>query len=52
VGLLVVPGLVVDGVDAEQLDLAGVDVVAEGVDHPLALVLALVATTGREHHDG
>src|SRR5262249_42987559 len=48
---LVVPGLVVDGVDAEELHLAVVDVVAEGRDHALALVLPLVAPAGREGHD-
>ena len=49
VGALVVPALVVDRVDAEELDLAAVDVVAEGRDHALPLELPLVAAARREH---
>ena len=49
---LVVPGLVVDGVDAEELHPSRVDVVAEGLDHPLARVLVLVAPARGEDHDG
>ena len=48
VGLLVVPALVVDGVDAEDLHPSGVDVAREGGDHPLPLVFVLVAPAGRE----
>ena len=49
VGALVVPALVVDGVDAEDLHPAGVDVMGERADHALARVLVLVATARREH---
>ena len=49
---LVVPGLVVHGVHAEDLHPPGLDVMGEGVDHPLPLVLALVAAAGREARSG
>src|SRR5580765_3760875 len=36
-------------VDAERLDLAAVDDLADGADEALALVFLLVAAAGREH---
>src|SRR2546425_10227369 len=52
VGPLVVPALVVDGVDAEDLHPAGVDVMGERADHALALIFIFVAAAGGEHEQG
>src|ERR1035438_5268622 len=48
---LVVPGILVDRIDADHLQFAAVDLGREGADHAAVLILTESAARCREDHD-